>query len=105
MLDARACISYATIEKRGSLPTELQGRMTNHVFGCDICQDVCPWNRRAPVVDDPAFQPRAFAPKLEELNAMTEEDFTLQFSRSPVKRAKYKGFQRNVANALRNIGR
>ena len=104
-LDARACISYVTIEKRGEMPSELQARMGNHVFGCDICQDVCPWNRRAPVVDDAAFQPREFAPDLQELESLTEEEFSLRFRGSSLKRAKYSGFKRNVANALRNARR
>jgi epoxyqueuosine reductase len=79
-LDARACISYLTIEKRGPLPPELQAQMANHIFGCDICQDVCPWNRRAPSTDEKAFEPRQFAPKLESLADISEEDFAVQFS-------------------------
>ncbi len=101
-IDARACISYLTIEKRGSIPPELEAPVGNHVFGCDICQDVCPWNRRAPVVDEGVFEPRAFAPSLEELSTLGEEGFGGRFRRSPVKRAKYTGFRRNVMNALRN---
>lgn len=101
-LDARACISYITIEKRGVIPPELQPAMTNHIFGCDICQDVCPWNRKAPAVDEEAFQPREFAPNLEVLAAMNEEEFVTRFNRSAVKRTKFAGFRRNVANALKN---
>ncbi len=104
-LDARACISYATIEKRGPLPAELEEAMGNHVFGCDICQDVCPWNSRAPVTADEAFQPRHLAPKLETLVGMSEEEFGDSFRGSPVKRAKYAGLQRNAANALKNFRR
>jgi epoxyqueuosine reductase len=103
LLDARACISYLTIEKRGPIPPEVEMQTGNHIFGCDICQDVCPWNRRAPVVDEPQFQPREFAPDLKQLAEMSEEQFTLRFSGSPVKRARYPGFQRNVANALKNV--
>lgn len=101
-LDARRCISYLTIEKRGEIPEDLQTQMGNHVFGCDICQDVCPWNRRSPVLEESAFQPREFAPDLLKLASLTEEEFGTRFSRSPVKRAKYSGFMRNVAIALKN---
>ncbi len=101
-LEARDCISYLTIEKRGPIPAELQTAMANHIFGCDICQDVCPWNRGAPVVEEKAFQPRHFAPKLADVGPMDEKEFVVQFNRSPVKRTKYAGFQRNVANALKN---
>ena len=95
-LDARLCISYLTIEKRGALPSELQPRTGNHVFGCDICQDVCPWNR------PDSSAPTNFAPELERLAALTEEEFRALFRRSPVWRAKYEGFLRNVAMAMGN---
>jgi epoxyqueuosine reductase len=104
-LDARACISYLTVEKRGTLDPALADRVGNHVFGCDICQDVCPWNRHASVTADPAFQPREFAPQLEDLAAITEEDFRQRFRGSPVKRTKFAGFARNVANASKNLSR
>lgn len=97
-LDARLCISYLTIEKRGALPSELQPRTGNHVFGCDICQDVCPWNR------PDSFGPTNFAPELEPLASLTEEEFRVLFRRSPVWRAKYEGFLRNVAMAMGNSG-
>lgn len=95
-LDARLCISYLTIEKRG----ELDGATGQHIFGCDICQDVCPWNRRAPHTDDAAFQPVAFAPQLEEMAVLSEAEFRARFRKTPVWRAKYEGFLRNVAWAL-----
>ncbi len=97
-LDARLCISYLTIEKRGEL---LDGPATGkHLFGCDICQDVCPWNRRAADTDETAFQAAKFAPRLEELAELSEEEFREKFRKSPVWRAKYEGFLRNVARAL-----
>jgi epoxyqueuosine reductase len=101
-LDARLCISYLTIEKRGAIPRELAEKTANHVFGCDICQDVCPWNRRAPVTGDAPFQPSQFAPLLEELAGLTEEDFRSIFRHTAVWRTKYVGFLRNVAIAMGN---
>jgi tetratricopeptide (TPR) repeat protein len=76
--------------------------MGNHVFGCDICQDVCPWNRRAPVSNEPAFEPVEFAPPLKQLAVLSEDDFRLRFEHSPIRRAKHTGLARNVAVALRN---
>jgi epoxyqueuosine reductase len=103
-LDATRCISYFTIELRGAIPEEMRGEMGAHVFGCDICQDVCPWNRRAPVTDEEAFAPRHFAPRLEEMGAITEEEFHAMFRGTPVSRARYRGFLRNVAVAMGNAG-
>ncbi len=103
-LDARLCISYLTIEKRGDLPAELASRTANHIFGCDICQDVCPWNRKAAVTDDSDFGPVVFAPVLEKMADLTELEFRSLFRRSPVWRSKYEGFLRNVAVALGNSG-
>jgi epoxyqueuosine reductase len=76
------------------------------VFGCDICQDVCPWNRKAPPADDAELSPRAelINPTLDWLAAMTEQDFARWFYGSPVKRAKYDGFRRNLAVAMGNSG-
>lgn len=104
-LDAARCISYHTIESREEIPPPLRVAHGNHVFGCDICQDVCPWNRRAPVTTDPAFQPVHFAPALDELAAMTDEDFRREFRPTAVWRAKAAGLRRNVANALANSGK
>ncbi len=101
-LDARKCISYFTIELKGPSPEEHREATGSHIFGCDICQDVCPWNRRAPVTGDPAFAPRHFAPPLEEMAELTEEQFRAMFRNSPVSRAKYTGFLRNVAIAMGN---
>ena len=72
------------------------------MFGCDICQDVCPWNRRAPSSADAAFAPREFAPRLEELAGIEEEEFRAMFRGTPVMRARYSGFLRNVAVAMGN---
>jgi epoxyqueuosine reductase len=101
-LDARRCISYFTIELRGSIPEEHREGMGAHVFGCDICQDVCPWNRRAPMTAEDAFVPRRFAPPLETMAAISEQEFRDMFRHSPILRAKYSGFLRNVAIAMGN---
>lgn len=105
-LDASKCISYLTIEKRGSIPEDLRGQMGRHVFGCDICQDVCPWNRRAPVTHVPEFEPRAklVNPDLEWLATISEDDFRQTFRGSPVKRAKRNGLRRNAIVAIGNSG-
>jgi epoxyqueuosine reductase len=100
-LDARRCISYLTIELRGPVPEELRAGVGGHVFGCDICQEVCPWNSRAPVSEETAFAPREIPP-LAALARMTEEEFR-EFTRgTPLTRPKYAGFVRNVAVALEN---
>jgi epoxyqueuosine reductase len=101
-LDARLCISYFTIELRGAAPEEARPGIGRHVFGCDICQDVCPWNLRAPATEEPAFAPAHFAPPLEKLAAITEEEFREMFRDSPIRRARYTGFLRNVAIAMGN---
>ena len=104
-LDSRRCISYFTIELRSAIPEEWRGAIGKNVFGCDICQDVCPWNRRAAVTPDSAFAPREFAPPLEKLAALSEQEFRAMFRGSPVTRARYGGFLRNVAVAMGSIGR
>lgn len=106
VLDASRCISYLTIELRGAIPEELRAAMGNHLFGCDICQDVCPWNRKAAVTETPEFLPRpnAVAPRLSELAELSEEDFRQRFKNSPVKRAKWRGFMRNLLVAIGNSG-
>jgi epoxyqueuosine reductase len=103
-LDARLCISYFTIELRSAIPESQRLAMGKQVFGCDICQDVCPWNRRAAVTTDDGFAPREFAPELEKLAGIGEEEFRNMFRHSPVSRAKYRGFLRNVAVAMGNSG-
>jgi epoxyqueuosine reductase len=106
VLDARRCISYLTIELRGNIPADLRAPMGRHVFGCDICQDVCPWNRRRQRRGSPAFEPRpgAFAPDLAELAALDQRGFSERFKKSPLKRAKRRGLLRNVAVAIANAG-
>ena len=100
-LDSRRCISYLTIELRGSIPAELKAGVGAHVFGCDICQEVCPWNARAPVTTEAAFERRA-VPSLEQLARMTEPEFR-DFARgTPLSRPKHAGFLRNVAVAMEN---
>ena len=105
-LDARLCISYLTIEKRGEIPEELRGGMGRHVFGCDICQDVCPWNRKAPVTMNPEFQPREglVNPALDWLAEMRQEEFSKTFRGSPIRRAKLTGLRRNAVVAMGNSG-
>jgi epoxyqueuosine reductase len=103
-LDSRRCISYFTIELRGAWPDEARDAAGAHVFGCDICQDVCPWNRRAAVTADPAFAPLHFAPPLDELAALSDTQFREMFRGTPVTRARYSGFLRNVAIAMGNSG-
>ena len=110
VLDARRCISYLTIELRESIPAELRGDMGNAVIGCDICQDVCPWNRKAPLTALAAFQPREnpaagsslLAPELEQLASLSQEEFSALFRKSAVKRAKWRGLVRNACVALGN---
>jgi epoxyqueuosine reductase len=119
VLDARRCISYLTIELRGAIPEDLRPEMGRAVFGCDICQDVCPWNRKAPVTRLVAFQPREirddrsanaelrfslFAPELEWLATLSQREFSTVFRGSAVKRAKWRGLVRNACVALGNSG-
>jgi epoxyqueuosine reductase len=103
-LDARLCISYFTIELRSSIPEPARAAMGSNVFGCDICQDVCPWNGRAAETKEATFRPREFAPSLERMADLSEEEFRGLFRNTPVSRAKYRGFLRNVAVAMGNAG-
>ena len=106
-LDSNKCISYLTIEKRGAIPEEMRGGIGRHVFGCDICQDVCPWNRKAPVTEAPEFQPREglVNPALEWLAEMKAEEFRGVFRGSPIRRTKLGGLRRNAVLAMGNSGR
>ena len=101
-LDARRCISYFTIELHGPVPEDMRSGIGQNIFGCDICQDVCPWNRDAPITGEPAFEPRRAAPSLDQLASITADDFTETFRASPIRRAKHAGFLRNVAIAMGN---
>jgi len=110
-MDATRCIAYLTIEKRGAIPEELRAGIGRQVFGCDICQDVCPWNGinqkgRARTAEDPELAPRPalINPALDWLAAMDNENFAQWFYGSPVKRAKFEGFRRNLAIAMGNSG-
>ena len=106
VIDNKRCISYLTIELRGAIPRELRPLVGDWVFGCDICQDVCPVNRKAIGSLEPAFQQRHdfAAPALIPLLELDQAAFSERFRRSPIKRAKRIGLQRNVCVALGNIG-
>jgi epoxyqueuosine reductase len=104
VLDARRCISYLTIELRDSIPQELRSGMGEWLFGCDVCQDVCPWNHRAPISTEPAFQPLDGTNPLE-LAALFDLDdaaFRTRFRHTPLWRAKRRGLLRNAAIVLGN---
>ena len=105
-MDATRCISYLTIEHRGPIAPALMDGMGRQVFGCDICQDVCPWNRKAPISADPELKPRPelVNPALEELAALDEPAFEHMFNGSPVRRAGFAGLRRNIAIAMGNSG-
>jgi epoxyqueuosine reductase len=105
-MDATQCISYLTIEHRGPIAPELMEGMGRQVFGCDICQDVCPWNRKAPENVDPELKPRTelVNPALEALAAMDEAKFEGEFNGSPVRRAGFLGLKRNLVIAIGNLG-
>ena len=102
-IDARRCISYLTIELKEDIPNELRPLMGNWVFGCDICQMVCPWNRFA-VEGDPAFGDNNPSHPLIEDLTLSPQEFNQRFKQTPIKRAKRRGYLRNVAVALGNTG-
>jgi epoxyqueuosine reductase len=105
-IDARRCISYLTIELKGDIPEEMRSLLGNWVFGCDVCQMVCPWNRFATEKIDEAFSPRLeiARPNLIRELELTSEAFNQKFKNSPVKRAKQRGYLRNVSVAAGNSG-
>lgn len=103
-LDATRCISYGTIELRGpELPEAIEGKLDNWVFGCDICQDVCPWSRFAKATEEERFTPRPglTAPTLQELIEMSQEEFSTRFRKSAIKRTKLAGLRRNAEAVLK----
>jgi epoxyqueuosine reductase len=104
VLDARLCISYLTIELRGSIPRELRSLIGNRIFGCDDCQDVCPWNRFA-YAGDPRFNPRpeVLEARLRDYLRLSEEEFRTRFAQTNVLRAKHRGFLRNCLVAAGNV--
>ncbi|MBI2462523.1 MAG: HEAT repeat domain-containing protein, partial [Candidatus Rokubacteria bacterium] len=103
VLDARRCISYLTIEQHGPIPRELRPALGGLAFGCDICQEVCPWNRKAPVTPEAAFLADGLPP-LEALVTLSDEEFWIRLRRSPLRRAKRRGLARSAAVALGNLG-
>lgn len=105
-LDARRCISYLTIENKEAIPEDLRPQVQNWIFGCDICQQVCPWNKFSAPQGDASFQPGAGAAATDLIAtlALTPQSFNRQFKRSPIQRAKRRGLLRNAAVALGNLG-
>ncbi|HCK10424.1 MAG TPA: tRNA epoxyqueuosine(34) reductase QueG [Candidatus Latescibacteria bacterium] len=107
VLDSNRCISYLTIELKGPIPNDLREGVGDWVYGCDVCQDVCPWNEKHAVpTSDPAFQARPGfdRPSLRDLLSLDQEAFSSQFRKSPIKRTKRRGLLRNAAVALGNVG-
>lgn len=106
ILDSRLCISYLTIELKDKIPSELREGIGNNIYGCDICQDVCPWNNRAHISHKTEFQPRQelFNPDLSYISGLSVEEFRKQFKKSPIKRTKRRGLLRNTVVAMGNSG-
>ncbi len=106
VIDSRRCISYLTIELKGPVPIELRPLIGDKIFGCDICQQVCPWNQKfAPTIGDISFEPRSefLATELSQELSLSQEAFSQKFKGSPIKRARRRGYLRNVAIALGNL--
>jgi epoxyqueuosine reductase len=106
VLDSRKCIAYTTIELRGEIPEKDRAGIGHHLFGCDICQDVCPWNRRAPHSSNPAFEPKEglFWPAIDRLLDMDEAEWKRMIRGTAMKRAKIKGLVRNLMVVAGNSG-
>lgn len=106
VLDARKCISYLTIELKGPIPMELRPGIGEWMFGCDLCQDVCPWNKKAPTSSIAAFQPQADLNPADciAILQMSEEEFAGRFAKTPLERPGYEGLRRNAAIVLGNRG-
>lgn len=105
-MDASLCISYLTIEKRGTIPEPLRSKIGRNIFGCDICQDVCPWNRKAPISHNSDLRPRLelVNPSLDWLSNLDEPAFNRLFNGSPIRRTGWNGLRRNIAIAMANSG-
>ena len=106
VLDSRKCIAYSTIELRGEIPEGDRAGIGHHLFGCDICQDVCPWNRKAPHSENPAFAPKAdlFWPEIDQLLDFNDDDWRRAIRGTSMKRAKIKGLLRNLMVVVGNSG-
>jgi len=104
VLDARRCLAYLTIEHRGDVADEWKPEMRDWLFGCDVCQEVCPWNRKAPAAREPALAPSGPLPSLEALLEMDEAAFRARFRGSAMSRARRAGLARNAALVLGNRG-
>ena len=108
-LDANKCISYLTIEHRGEIPSKFHDKLNNWIYGCDICQEVCPWSKTfSQITENPLFQPRSNINKrtIDDWIELTEDEFRILFKKSAVKRTKYDGLMRNIklvrAHKLKN---
>ncbi len=107
VLDSSKCISYLTIEHRGDLPVEMDDKLSGWIYGCDICQEVCPWNIKfSQNSQEASFQPRTNITErtLTEWNQLTEEEFRNLFKGSAVKRTKYEGLKRNINLGRKSLG-
>jgi len=102
-IDAQHCISYLTIELKDDIPEELRPQMNDWIFGCDICQQVCPWNRFSSAADS-AFEPKIPLPVLTSDLTLSSVEFNQRFKKSPIKRAKRRGYLRNLSVAIGNTG-
>ncbi|NIA15718.1 MAG: tRNA epoxyqueuosine(34) reductase QueG [Nitrospiraceae bacterium] len=104
VLDARRCIAYHTVESRGDVPEDLAPAFGDWLFGCDACQEACPWNRKAAETSNADFRPRQghANPGLDQWESMSEEEFKERFAGSPIRRARYTGMRRNAAIVKKN---
>jgi epoxyqueuosine reductase len=98
VVDGSRCISYLTIELKNEIPTEFKGKMDNWAFGCDVCQDVCPWNKFSVLHNEPAFEPNPnlLDLKRDDWENITKDVFQKVFKNSAVKRTKFSGLKRNI---------
>jgi epoxyqueuosine reductase len=105
ILDATRCLSYVTIEAKGAIPEALAPAVGSHVYGCDVCQEVCPWNQSPPVSTDSGWQPRATfdRPRVHDLAAMSDDDLRAALKGSAMTRTKVAGLRRNLAVAMENL--